>query len=452
MTTKTEENLSSPIPHYLLIITLGAILGAGLVFILPSYLELVAELGFKYGVPKRDITSDYASALVWATFLGFSIPFWPIKHEDKTPLIITWYVKCILTLFILLFLESQGIFMDAPGYYIVPQDPIFIDMMHRGEASVGISEPGRSGTWNIWILIAHYNNIIPAFLEYSYHSLKITFSMIALIAIYVFYRTTVIYTGKDNHRFYYFLAFFPSVLIWGSWIGKEPLILLAFSLFFLGVIGWHRKNRLAYIFIGLIGLTFICYIRLWVGSISIFSLIIYLISKNRSYLSKAVYIMLGSIALISTFNAIFTMWSFKSSQDVINKFESTANNTARGRTGLKSEKKFSGVADLISYAPTGMFKALFRPFPWDVAGIAGAISGLEGLLLLFLFCRAFKRSQMKDIKEPIVIFGITLVSSWAFLYGFSIQNFGTALRWRLQILPILLGLLCYLGRRRYQSV
>ena len=81
-------------------------------------------------------------------------------------------------------------------------------------------------------------------------------------------------------------------------------------------------------------------------------------------------------------------------------------------------------------------------------GLLGLLSGMEGLLLLYLFFRAMNPTRLKELNDPIVVWGIVLVLSWAMLYGFVIYNFATGLRWRTQILPIFLGLLLYLGRSR----
>jgi hypothetical protein len=49
----------------------------------------------------------------------------------------------------------------------------------------------------------------------------------------------------------------------------------------------------------------------------------------------------------------------------------------------------------------------------------------------------------------IMVGSLVVLLLWALSYAFvSSQNFGTAVRYRVQILPILLGLLLYLGRDR----
>jgi hypothetical membrane protein len=77
------------------------------------------------------------------------------------------------------------------------------------------------------------------------------------------------------------------------------------------------------------------------------------------------------------------------------------------------------------------------------------LAGLENLLLLFLLSLAIIRTRWKDFKNPIILWATLLVLTWATVYSFiSSQNLGAAVRFKLQILPILLGLLLYLGQQR----
>ena len=101
------------------------------------------------------------------------------------------------------------------------------------------------------------------------------------------------------------------------------------------------------------------------------------------------------------------------------------------------------------FAPLGAFTALFRPLPGELFNPLGLLASLENLVLLALVFLAIKRAKWRDIKQPLILWAITLILIWSVVYGFaSSQNLGAAVRWKLQILPLLVGLLCYLGRRR----
>lgn len=54
----------------------------------PNLMNLVEDLG-RY-VPQSNASTGYVQALVWATLIGFSIPFWTVPAQHKLDLIIAW--------------------------------------------------------------------------------------------------------------------------------------------------------------------------------------------------------------------------------------------------------------------------------------------------------------------------------------------------------------------------
>jgi hypothetical protein len=99
----------------------------------------------------------------------------------------------------------------------------------------------------------------------------------------------------------------------------------------------------------------------------------------------------------------------------------------------------------------GVFTALFRPLPGEVPNLFGFIQSLENVALLLLLIMAIKRTRLEELKDPLVVWAILLVLAWASVYGMATYNLGTLVRFRLQILPMFLGLLLYLSRRRVKA-
>ena len=114
---------------------------------------------------------------------------------------------------------------------------------------------------------------------------------------------------------------------------------------------------------------------------------------------------------------------------------------------------FSSMSGLVSFLPFAAFTALFRPFPGEVMNPFGLLAGLENGILLYLLVIAIKRTKLVELKEPFILWAITFVIFWALVHGpISSSNFGMAERYKLQVLPILLGLLIYLARKREKAV
>jgi hypothetical protein len=115
---------------------------------------------------------------------------------------------------------------------------------------------------------------------------------------------------------------------------------------------------------------------------------------------------------------------------------------ARGGSTLGSPG-FTTLAGMFTFSPMGMFTALFRPLPGEVFNAFGLVAGLENALLLALCIRAFRKVKFRGIRENLCwSFAFALILTWAFFYGFiSYQNLGSAVRFKLQILPVILILL-----------
>ena len=77
----------------------------------------------------------------------------------------------------------------------------------------------------------------------------------------------------------------------------------------------------------------------------------------------------------------------------------------------------------------------------------GMLAGLEDLVLLGLLMRALRRFRREYLQRPVIVWAILFVVIWSALYGvISSHNLGAAVRFRLQILPVFLLLLIYLGK------
>ena len=226
------------------------------------------------------------------------------------------------------------------------------------------------------------------------------------------------------------------------------------ALYVSGLVAWHYKRRSGYnILIAFIGLLICTYIRTWMAPLLLGALFLYFLSANKNLLTKIFCMSLTILLTLPTYNLILSRFQVKDMAEATKHLAVVAKNMRTG--GAKIEREpivIEGTLDAIKFAPFGAFTALFRPLPGDVKGLLGLLSGVEGLILLYLFLMAVKKTQMHEINDPIVIWAISLVLFWALLYGFAIQNFGTGIRWKTQILPVFIGLLFYLGRHRQKVI
>jgi len=143
-------------------------------------------------------------------------------------------------------------------------------------------------------------------------------------------------------------------------------------------------------------------------------------------------------------------FQLETKQDLIAKVNSFSGSFTGGGSGLEAGEEFTGIGSMIAYVPKGSFNALFRPLPGDVLNPFGQVAGIENMILLILLLLSLMRIcyHWGELKHPLVIWAILLLLTWSTMYGFVAYNLGTAVRYKIQILPVLLGLLLYLSRAR----
>jgi len=381
------------------------------------------------------LKADYLYGLIWGIVLGLSILVWPVRSEDKKPILIAWGVKLFVVLFLMLFYEWHYNSLDSYGYYNATfynrSEWPFMEIQGTIFAMVNL----------VWL----QQQIIP-----SFHAAKVSFAMLGLIAVYVFYRGLIIFLKKEKISLFYLFIFFPSILFWSSTLGKESISLLGMALYVYGVVGWHCRRQRLYLLILILGILLSVYIRAWFGLILLPPFIILLFLDLKK--SGKIWFLVACVSFIILFKNILIKFFHPQALD---KLVNLANRMSRGfdagGSALGVNVSFSNLDQMLNYIPIGLFTALFRPFPLEVHNLFGFFAGCENfLILMFLFLAVFK-IRWADIREPLFTWAILLILAWGSVYSFLAYNLGTISRYRLQILPILLSVILFLFRDKAPS-
>lgn len=401
-------------------------------------------LGHYYRIPQDDMPTDFRVGFLWGVVLWLSLLVWPVRNADKRALLHIWLVKMVVVLGAIVVMESLYDGQDAFYYFGQPQRE-------------GFRWPGFTfgdGTSNIISLSWLHQQVMPA----RYHAMRVSFAMVGLIAIYVYYRAAVRFLGREDIRVLYLLALFPGILFWSSILGKDPVMLLGISLYAYGVVGIHTHRRaglkrLAYAIPLAAGIALASLIRVWLGPILIAPLAVFVLFGVRNILVRVLMVMVVAGAFARVISLTNETFNVETREDLVERTDDVSHRWSDGAESAGgsslSVTRFQDLGTMVKFAPFGAFTALFRPLPGEVLNSFGLLAGLESLVLLALLLRATKRTRWRELKQPLILWASTLILIWAVVYGFaSIQNLGTAVRWKLQVLPLLVGLLCYLGRRR----
>jgi len=379
-------------------------------------------------IPQPDVQLDYLKGMGLAILIGLSILFWPVSAEERAALMVVWLVKVFVVLGFMLFYEHKfGEELDSFQYY-------------RYGTELQEWAAWRSNAL-IYNVCAMTNWLVPN----SFHSLKIAFALVGFLSIYVIYRAVCIASGRCDVRIFYLLALFPSIVFWSAIVGKDPIVLAGLALYFLGAVGWERRHEGGYIVAMTAGMFAVMLIRPWMVLVMLLPAPCLFLSgaARRSPLAALVFLVLAVVGVQAGASYFVQTYNISDVNDLSQAADTVRSNFAGDYTEGSDDGR--GIVALVA----GMFTALFRPLPGEVPNAFGLITGLENLLLLGFFVGALARKEWTRWREPLVMWAIVFVLLWSACYsGVALGNFGALVRFKLQVLPLIICLLLYFHRGR----
>ncbi|HUF87120.1 MAG TPA: hypothetical protein VMM59_07035 [Thermohalobaculum sp.] len=375
--------------------------------------------------------ADYLQGVIAALLLLVLIVFWPVSAGHRQVLALLWLVRTGMTL---------GVMIAYEAFY--PGD--MIRYYHEGLSlshPLGFFEFG-DGTRN---MAALYGVMSEA--STSYNAIKVMFSYIGLIAVYVLYRATTICLGHDRLALLYILGLFPSLLLWSSFPGKDPVVLLGIALFSYGAAGIIVRQRWSMLIWVVLGLALAASIRIWLGIIFVTPLIFtYVIASRTPVTAKVAFLIVAAPGLLLALQGFVGQFRIESAEDLVQTTDALSSAWAHGGSAQQIQGGFESLAAMLAFMPIGAFSALFRPLPFEVTSPFAVIAGFENALILLLLLRGLVRRGFGWLRQPVLLWAAATLVAWAAVYGFvAYQNLGTAFRWRSQVTPILLLLILYLN-------
>jgi hypothetical protein len=372
------------------------------------------------------VVPQYLTGIVWALLLAVVIFVVPV--EERAVLLGLWIFRCVLTLGVMIFYEKTYA-LDAFMYY---KDAINENFYFSWSEFHGTSNT----TALLWLL----NNILPFFS--SYHALKVFFSFIGLWGIYFFYLSYKHYF-RANIRLLWVLGIFPSLAFWSSIIGKDPISMFGLGIFTYGCVKSLKEVNARAVGYIVIGSLILSYIRFWLPLIFIIPLFISMLVTMRAQFDG--YRIVGMLVIGFVAYALYGFFmenvQLQSITDTYDRLNVVSRAWSVGGSSLAAPS-FHNWVDIVKFIPTGMFTSLFRPLPGEVSNFFGAFAGVESLLLLILTTRTMIFRQAQEVQTKMFIYLISTVCIWSAIYGFiSYQNLGTAVRFKIQILPFLILLI-----------
>lgn len=385
-------------------------------------------------IPTDDVYGDWTKGVLWALALGATIPLWPVSRDERRALLALWGLRCIVTLGAMLLYEGHYEFLDAYGYYAVAHDESLLY---------------EAGAWSGTRLMQDFSRWHARWLFDSYHAMKVTMAMAGLVGTFLFYRAAAVATGRRSLRVLVGLSLVPSIIFWSSIFGKDPIAMLAIATYSLGAVTYFRTRRPAALVPLAAGLLVASIVRLWLAPMLLVPVMLVSAGAIRGWGHRILAALAGSAALALAFVALRDYFALAALRDALELLNANSQSWAEGGSAQLLTTDFTDPVALIRFLPAGMFTALFRPLPGDVMNAFGLLAGVENVGVLALLALAVWRTRLADFRDPVVSWATMLILLWAGAYApISYQNLGTASRFRLQILPVMILLLVHLARRR----
>ena len=108
---------------------------------------------------------------------------------------------------------------------------------------------------------------------------------------------------------------------------------------------------------------------------------------------------------------------------------------SRSRASYLDDLIVTGWDDLIWHAPTRMVYFLFAPFPWAVSSVSDLV-GLMDATLYFLLFSIVLANWRKIANRPGGLTFLVTVIGIIYVFSFVTSNYGTGLRHRAKVLPV----------------
>ena len=249
---------------------------------------------------------------------------------------------------------------------------------------------------------------------------------------------TMIWNNQIAKRVGWFIALFPSLILYSSLTLKEPYICFFLLVALYGVVSWVKTDKLKSVFLALTGFTGAIFFH---GSYIVGAIIFVLIFGFRNILISTtklrfnykiftflfIFVVLSQLYISNKIKVPY-LGNFETSTDMTRLLHKTSIST-RGEAAWPEWIKMNSPIEAIYKLPVRAIYFVFSPFPWDVKKSTHLLGMIDAFLYLYLsfliFCN--RKAIWKDRTSRIILI---LLLSYIFVYAVGVGNFGTALRHR----------------------
>ena len=304
------------------------------------------------------------------------------------------------------------------------------------------------------LFLIRITSILSMFSFKGYYTTVLWFASFSFLGSWFMYKTLIRWYPDLKFKLAIALFFIPSVVFWGSGLMKDSIVLGCLGFLIFGVAYFRNENK----WIGLV----IISTTLWLlTSIRGFMLPLLLIPAFFVFLLKFTvnvkhFALRGLAIIIGVF--LITAGTLAYFSEFSNQLMSFAREVQissnylyrvslqKGGSAYSIGTVDGTIQNLVELAPSAIWVALYRPYPWEANNLVMLLTALENLTLLLgtllILLRVGVISTIRIvISDDFLQYAIVFCIFFAFVAGISTFNFGSLARYRIPILPFFVSTL-----------
>ncbi|MBL0309759.1 MAG: hypothetical protein IPP77_08830 [Bacteroidetes bacterium] len=291
---------------------------------------------------------------------------------------------------------------------------------------------------------------------------NIMFGFVSYLFVWRAFRLFVSLYPKLEKDFVIAFLMVPSVVFWGSGVGKDSIMLGSIMLFFCTYYDLVIRKRK--IIRNLFMLMIVVYIISQIRGFLVYTIAPGLLLMTAVYyrnlfksavvrfVALPVFIgigLVGSLVFVERFGNMVESYSMESLQKKAEGFHSwhtTLGETQGGSFYSLGDDVDYSVAGIMRKAPLALAITLFGPFVWQIKNVVMLVSGIESLIFLYYFSTVFINIRVYRAfsvlsKDHIVMFCILFIVAIGIAVGMTSFNYGALVRYKIPILPFFVVLI-----------
>jgi hypothetical protein len=291
----------------------------------------------------------------------------------------------------------------------------------------------------------------------SYLLTSILVSFITYGGVWRLYRLFYRYYPEIKSRLAFAVLYFPSLLFWGTGILKDTFTMYGTALvvYYTHQVFIIKKKTIGNIIMLLIGLFLIIKIKPYIFMVLFPGTLLWIFYNRIIKLRNGFIIMLFMPMLIFGLG-LLSYVVLMSLGDSLDKFslDNALKTAAEAQMDLKQAYYGGASFDIGNYDGTipGAFRlfpaatiaGLFRPFIWEGGSVVLLLAGIENFLILFftiyiLFKTRIIYAIKLIVKNPLLFYCFLFSVFFAFIVGLTTSNFGALVRFKIPLIPFLVG-------------